>query len=407
MSILVVILLAVIVIVIAMRLHVSVGGAILAGGLTMWLCVDRSPATLAASLMETLKASRTYDLIFSLYFVMCLESALRLSKTLDGMVAALNRLFSSARVTAAVMPAFLGLLPSMGGALFSAPIVAEGCRGMKIPAEVKASVNYWFRHVFEAGSPTIPGMILACAIAGVPLSDLVVHLLAFSLAFALIGWVVLLMPYKSEDQAAAPVENGHRMTEDILNVVLAVSPVVVNVVLMMLFDMSAAPAMGAAVAILVLTLAVLKRPVPLLKILTGSINWKLFLNVSCILYFISLLTLSSVLDQLVAELRAAPLPVPVIFSLLSLLIGALTGMSQAFIAIVMPIAAGIATGSVHYAGLAMVFGLAGQMLTPVHLCFTISVNYFEASFSGVFRRIFLCTTLSLIFYAGYAWLLWA
>ena len=41
------------------------------------------------------------------------------------MVNALRRVFSGAKALLALMPAFLGLLPSLGGARFSAPIVDE------------------------------------------------------------------------------------------------------------------------------------------------------------------------------------------------------------------------------------------------------------------------------------------
>ena len=59
---------------------------------------------------------RTYDLLFALYFVVCLEIELRKSGCLKGMVQYLNHLIHSTKVTMAVMPAFLGLLPSVGGA---------------------------------------------------------------------------------------------------------------------------------------------------------------------------------------------------------------------------------------------------------------------------------------------------
>jgi len=49
----------------------------------------------------------------------------------------MQTLFSSNKVTLAVMPAFLGLLPSLGGARFSCPIVEEASRGLSINAEEK------------------------------------------------------------------------------------------------------------------------------------------------------------------------------------------------------------------------------------------------------------------------------
>ena len=81
---------------------------------------------------------------FALYFVMCLEIELRTSGALAGMVHALQRIFPAPKVTLAVMPAFLGLLPSLGGARFSAPIVEEASAKLNITEDHKALLIFGF-----------------------------------------------------------------------------------------------------------------------------------------------------------------------------------------------------------------------------------------------------------------------
>ena len=85
---------------------------------------------------------RTWDLLLCLYFVMCLEVELRKSGSLHGMVVTLRNIFSSNKVTLAFMPAFLGLLPSLGGARFSAPIVQEASEGIAVDDEQKAPLIF-------------------------------------------------------------------------------------------------------------------------------------------------------------------------------------------------------------------------------------------------------------------------
>lgn len=46
----------------------------------------------------------------------------------------------------------------------------------------------------------------------------------------------------------------------------------------------------------------------------------------------------------------------------------------------MPIVAAIAPGNLDLVAIAMVFGVAGQMVTPTHLCLTITVDYFKSDF---------------------------
>ena len=389
MNIFLVILLAAIAIVTLLRYKLPNGVAILAGGLVMWLCLDRTLASLVESAVMTVEQSRTYDLLFSLYFVMCLEIELRRSGTLDGMVKALNRLFKSTRVTLATMPAFLGFLPSLGGARFSAPIVEAASAKMNLKPETKAAINFWFRHIFEVSSPTIPGMILACAIAGIHVSDLVLHLLWFSVAAFVIGWLVLLAPLKKHDHISSEPVSIEAKLQNIFDVVLAIAPVVVNLLLMIVFDISAAISMGIVTAAMIPILRLCGRRANLREILLGALDYKLLGNVCLILYFIGLLTTTGALEQIVAIMTSAAIPTPVVFAILSFIIGMLTGMSQGYISMVMPIAASISFGSIDYAGLAMVFGCAGQMITPVHLCFTISVDYFKANFFKTLKPVLL------------------
>ena len=148
----------------------------LAAGLFIWLVRSARPDDLLTALTAMLTAPRTYDIILALYFVMCLEIELRVSGALHDMVEALKRKFSGVKVLLALMPAFLGLLPSPGGARFSAPIVEELSQSISISQETKAAINFWFRHLFEFSSPIIPGMILACSIAGVAFGDMMRHL---------------------------------------------------------------------------------------------------------------------------------------------------------------------------------------------------------------------------------------
>lgn len=406
MNIYLILLLSISVIAVLLRMKVPIGPAILSAGLMMWPCADRTLSTLFTSACGTLAAYGTYDLILALYFVMCLEVLLRKSGTLSGMVNALNRLFSSARATIAIMPAFLGLLPSIGGALFFAPIVETGSGKMPISAERKAAVNYFFRHIFETSSPTIPGMLLACAIAGIRLSDLVIHLFWFSLLAFIVGWLILLSPLRKDDHVNKAEEHCVSRWWDLGNVLLAVSPVFLNILVMMLFGWPAAAAMGAAVLILIPVLRLLGRGVPLRDVFLGALDLKLLMNVSCILYFIALLTDTGVLKASTDALQALPLAACASFAILAFFMGLLTGMTQAFIAIVMPIAGSLAPGSLEYAGIAMVFGCAGQMLTPVHLCFTISVSYFKANFFQVWKLMFWCEAILCAVYATWLWLTW-
>ena len=326
-----------------------------------------------------LSLPRNYDLVFALYLVICLEIELRKSGCLAGMVEALSRMFSSRRFTLAVMPAFLGLLPSIGGARVSAPIVEEASKGFAAKPEDKAAINFWFRHIFEFSSPLVPGMILACGIAGVKIGDLIVHLGWLTVAAFLLGWIVMVRGLKQTENTEKVVSAEEAKRHN-LDFVLALTPVIANVVLMVAFGLQASVSMVIVVVAMIPVLMAFNRYVSVKEIFIGALDYKMFANVICILLFIALLDKTGVLAQLVAAFEASPLPVPVIIGVLSFIIGLLTGISQGHVAIMMPIVAGLSMGDLDLVGVAMVFGVAGQMITPTHLCLTITVDYFKSDF---------------------------
>lgn len=380
-----------------LRRRQPIGIAILTGGLFIWLCTDPTFGELTGAVTQMLSLPRNYDLVFALYLVICLEIELRKSGCLAGMVEALSRMFSSRRFTLAVMPAFLGLLPSIGGARFSAPIVEEAAKGFDAKAQDKAAINFWFRHIFEFSSPLVPGMILACGIAGVKIGDLIVHLGWLTIAAFLLGWIVMVRGLKetSAIKKEITVEEAKRHN---LDFILALTPVIANVVLMVAFGLQASVSMVIVVVAMIPILMAFNRYVSVKEIFIGALDYKMFANVICILLFIALLDKTGVLAQLVAAFEASPLPIPVIIGILSFIIGLLTGISQGHVAIMMPIVAGLSMGDLDLVGVAMVFGVAGQMITPTHLCLTITVDYFKSDFFKTLKPVLMAQIpLSVLF----------
>ena len=371
--------LAMIITLFLLRRRQPIGIAILVGGIFIWLCTGPTFKELKDAVIQMATTPRSYDLVGALYLVICLEIELRKSGCLAGMVEALSRMFSSRRFTLAVMPAFLGLLPSIGGARFSAPIVEEASKGFEAKPEDKAAINFWFRHIFEFSSPLVPGMILACGIAGVKIGDLIVHLGWLTIVAFILGWIVMVRGLKQTVATRTEVSSEEAKRHN-MDFVLSLTPVIANVVLMVAFGLQASVSMIIVVVAMIPLLMFFNRHVSVKEVFIGALDYKMFANVICILLFIALLESTGVLALLVAAFESSPLPVPVIIGFLSFIIGLLTGISQGHVAIMMPIVAGISMGDLDLVGVAMVFGVAGQMVTPTHLCLTITVDYFKSDF---------------------------
>ena len=405
MNIFALLIIAMAIIILMLRRHIPIGPCMLTGGLFIWLMKTPELHYLTQAFTETLSLPRTYDIIFALYFVMCLEIELRTSGALAGMVHALQRIFSSNRVTLAVMPAFLGLLPSLGGARFSAPIVEEASKGLGLTSDHQAAINFWFRHIFEFSSPIIPGMIMACNIAGVAYSEFIMHLCWLTVLMFSVGWFVLIRPIKTDSikENAGSQAADEQGWQDLW---LSLSPVVLTFVLVVFFNMNASVGMGVVTAGLFLVLHFTKREISLKDVVVGAIDMKMFFNVLCILYFIQILTVTQVLQEIVTAFQSSPLPVPVIIACVSFIIGVLTGMSQGHVAIIMPIIAAMQTGSLNLAGVAMAFGVAGQMLTPTHMCLVVTVDYFKANFFKTLKPVLIGEVMLLTIFSVYTYFTW-
>lgn len=376
-SVFLVVIAAMILIVVLLRFKVLIGPAILSGGLLIWLFESRSFEKLWVAFTETLTMQRTWDLLLCLYFVMCIEVELRKSGSLHGMVVTLRNIFSSNKVTLAFMPAFLGLLPSLGGARFSAPIVQEASEGIAVDDEQKSAINLWFRHIFEFSNPLMPGVILACGIANVSIGDLIDQVGWVTILCFVLGWIFLIVPLKITDPEKA-TNTQHDRTIDWKSLILAFGPIVTSFLLIVAFDVQAALAMGLVVVAFIPLYFWFKRPISVKSVFTESLDKKLFFNVVCILYFIQLLTVIGTLDEIVNVFNNSALPQAVIIACLSFIFGVMTGMGQGYIAIVMPIVALMAPGNIVLVGIAMVYGMAGQMVTPTHLCILVTVEYFKS-----------------------------
>lgn len=405
MNIFALLIIAMAIIILMLRRHIPIGPCMLTGGLFIWLMKTPELHYLTQAFSETLSLPRTYDIIFALYFVMCLEIELRTSGALAGMVHALQRIFSSNRVTLAVMPAFLGLLPSLGGARFSAPIVEEASKGLGLTSDHQSAINFWFRHIFEFSSPIIPGMIMACNIAGVAYSEFIMHLCWLTVLMFSVGWFVLIRPIKT-DSIKENAGSQYADEQGWQDLWLSLSPVVLTFVLVVFFNMNASVGMGVVTAGLFLVLHFTKREVSLKDVVVGAIDMKMFFNVLCILYFIQILTVTQVLQEIVTAFQSSPLPVPVIIACVSFIIGVLTGMSQGHVAIIMPIIAAMQTGSLNLAGVAMAFGVAGQMLTPTHMCLVVTVDYFKANFFKTLKPVLIGEVMLLTIFSVYTYFTW-
>jgi hypothetical protein len=151
-------------ILIFLRLKWNIGYVLLlASGLLAILYLMPIP-TILATIKSTVTDPVTIKLFFALTLIKTLEMILREKQVLAKMMKASRNILKKKRAVIISMPMLIGLLPSLGGAYFSAPMVDESTKGLKMSQEEKGFINYWFRHPWEYILPLYPGILLASAI---------------------------------------------------------------------------------------------------------------------------------------------------------------------------------------------------------------------------------------------------
>ncbi len=178
-------------IIVMLRRRISIGNTMMAATILLGILFGLGVEALAKQFFYTFIDRTTIELVVALVLIMVLESVMRKTGMLEEMTKSLFVLPLNQRVLTALIPAIIGLLPSAGGARFSAPLVEQATSDVPYRAEEKVFINYWFRHIWEYSLPLYPGLVLAAHISGVSLGSLILVMIPFSIIWVLLGyWII-------------------------------------------------------------------------------------------------------------------------------------------------------------------------------------------------------------------------
>ena len=362
--------------------RVPISYAVLAATLVLFVLSGLVPSHLGEALYSTAVSFTTWNMVFTLYLVMCLEYILRTSGILKNFTQAAGNLFHDNRIVLAVMPAFLGFLPSLGGAIFSAPMVEEAAQPYKLSPEKKTAINYWFRHVWEFCNPILPSLLLASTFTAIPIGQIVGHQFIMSFAAIFIGAVLMLRgkEYEITEQPKNTEITGNKK-EQITAVVLAIGPILLNVFFVTVCNMNTTASMLLIVALLAIVLRY--TPKQWIAMFRDSLNIPIITSILSILFFQGMLYAAGTIDGLIAFFQSSGIPASAVVYLTAFFMGLLTGLPQGFAAIAFPlILPMLGPGSLDALALTYICGLTGVMLSPAHLCLIVTVEYFHSTMFG-------------------------
>jgi integral membrane protein (TIGR00529 family) len=385
-------------ILVAHRLGVALGVSILAHALLLTLWTGTGAQGLGHQVASFL-APKNYLLIVDIVLLIQFIEALKASGRITRTVEALKLRLRSRRLTLAGLPALVGLLPMPGGALFSAPLVASVDGEQRLTGRHKVAINYWFRHIWEYWWPLYPGVILAIRYSGLPIGLFLLIQLPFTLASIVGGRLFILRNLGSEEAASSG-----RGAASLSDLSATLGPVSLLVTISVLGSM-ALPRIGAAKAssnLLAMLVGLLlscgwvllggerslRRP---LRLLASRMTMTLVVLVAGVQAFSAALQtpLPPPRETLVAlmrdELLMLGIPLVPVMMLVPFVSGVVTGVAMGYVGASFPLVFALlgehaplnqvaATTALAYA-----CGYVGMMLSPIHICFVVTGQYFKSS----------------------------
>lgn len=342
-----------------------------------------SPAAFLASIGQALTDPATIELEIVLVLIMVLEHLLGKHGYLERMLASLRNLLHNRRLLLAVLPALIGLMPSLGGALFSAPLVAQAAADTPLTAEEKSFVNYFYRHIWEYCLPLYPSLLITARVCGIPLAQLIQATVPYALLVSLLGIPVLRRIPVVRKRGST---DYFQLTREVL---LNLSPVLAVVLMVLALQVK----MWAAVGLVVAVLLIRHRytPIQAIRLCREALQVKTLLLVLGIMFFKQIILVTRAVDGLAYLLEALAIPEFVVFGTFGFLVGLITGTVSYSMGIIFPVVVAATGGQIEMPLVVFVFvaTFTGAMFTPMHLCLTLTVDFFKADLRKVLKMLIL------------------
>ena len=318
----------------------------------------------------------TLSLIAALLLIRIFENVMRKNGIMQQMMDSFRGMVMDRRILMASMPALIGLLPSMGGALFSAPMVDEASRKISISQEKKAFVNYIFRHPWEFILPLYPGVILAAAITSYPLRELMLANLPYALCLLIGGTLWGLSGIGTQREGFKKISGAG---------LRSFFPLTLILIMVIIFHLNLSISLG---VVIIGMFAVFRYSLKnILQSLKEGFSWEIVLIILGAMTFKAVLNDSGAVANISRFFTEKNIPILPALFFLPFIYGLLTGLTVGFVGSTFPILLGLQNAD-HIGAISFAFasGYVGVLLSPVHLCLVLTREYFGASMGGIYRK---------------------
>jgi hypothetical protein len=358
-----------------------VAGAILLGVFFM------PPPLFFDTIVQTMNSLQTIELVLNLLAISILNFVYASSGSSEDLVNTLRKMVSSS-ILLILMPIIFGILPVSGGALFSAPLVDLEGKKLALTTERKIFFNMWFRHIPHLIYPLETALVIAATLSQIGLEDLLLYQLPIFLIGLLIGLPLAL-------HGIAGPRNIRVRRAYLKDFIRVFWPILTVVLLIAIFQAKVYLATTFGTIIILLTRRVTITSLSCQRKTLVSIA---FLAVGLMLYR-NFFEQSGAVAFLSTLIQGQAIWSPLWLVGFAFLIGFVIGESTPSITLAMAVLSHV-TFNPATAGLVFSSVYLGHLISPLHLCFAVTADYFKAHLFEMYHRLFPATIITLLMNAG-------
>ncbi len=342
-----------------------------------------TPSLLYTTFIQTISSFQTVELVLNLLSISILNKIYASSRGSEDLVNSLRKMVSSSLLMI-LMPILFGVLPVSGGALFSAPLVDLEGQKLALKTEQKIFFNMWFRHIPHLIYPLETALVIAATLSHISLGDLLLYQLpVFSLGL-LIGFPLALHRINEP-------RNIHIQRTHVKEFLQAFWPILTVVFLIAIFQTKVylATTFGSILILLTQRITISfssRRAKDLISIAGLAIALMLYRN-----YF----EVSGAVTIISALLQNQVIWQPLLLVGVAFLIGFVIGESTPSTTLTMAVLSHFAFNPAT-AGLVFTSVYLGHLVSPLHLCFAVTADYFKAHLVEMYHRLLPATIVTLI-----------
>jgi integral membrane protein (TIGR00529 family) len=296
------------------------------------------------------------------------------------------------RFASIFIPILIGLIPMPGGALVSAMMMKEHyMEKQKLDSDFATFINYWFRHVTIPVWPIFQSIIIASVILKTSVVRIIEATYPAAIASYVAGLLLFALGIRKFNSSFEREKVSYRALMNLW-------PFLILVILIFIIRLPVD--LSLLISALIVTIYTKPSKKEVKEGLKFALSFKILAVVVAVTMFTQYVYDSNAALALYNFMVSRSIPALSLCFLITFIIGITTAGEYVYTGTAFPLLSEIIGTSSNIKDIFLLIsytgGYLGVMLSPVHLCLVLTLEYYKARYSGVYKYLVPAVAISLI-----------